>query len=48
VHETVSLGRIAGVRVAANWSLLIIAALIAETLAVSVLPASAAGRPAGG
>jgi len=46
VHETVSLGRIAGVRVAANWSLLIIAALIAETLAVSVLPATAAGRPA--
>jgi Zn-dependent protease/predicted transcriptional regulator len=38
VHETIKLGTIAGVRVGANWSVLIIAWLLAFGLAVGALP----------
>ena len=44
VRETVRLGRIAGIRVGANWSLLVIFGLIVAGLADSQLPHSAPGH----
>ena len=41
MNETVHLGRIAGVRIGANWSLLVVFWLIAWSLAASELPAAA-------
>jgi Zn-dependent protease/predicted transcriptional regulator len=46
MHETVSFGRVLGIRVGANWSLLIIAALLMLGLAVGVLPEAAPDSPA--
>ena len=43
MEESVHLGRIGGVRVGANWSLLPIFALVAWSLAVSQLPAEVGG-----
>jgi Zn-dependent protease/predicted transcriptional regulator len=45
MHETVSFGRVLGIRVGANWSLLIIAALLMLGLAVGVLPEAAPDSP---
>ncbi len=44
MNENVSLGRIAGIHVGFNWSLLVIAALIAWSLAVGLLPTAAPGH----
>jgi len=44
MNENVSLGRIAGIHVGLNWSLLVIGALIAWSLATGILPAAAPGR----
>jgi Zn-dependent protease len=44
MNENVSLGRIAGVHVGFNWSLLVVAALIAWSLASSLLPSAAPGQ----
>src|SRR6202521_1440514 len=44
MNENVSLGRIAGIHVGLNWSLLVIAALIAWSLAGNLLPAAAPGQ----
>ena len=41
MNENVSLGRIAGIPVGFNWSLLVVAALVAWSLATSFLPAAA-------
>src|SRR5260370_391887 len=47
MNENVSLGRIAGIHVGFNWSLLVIAALIAWSLAVGLLPTAAPGQTSG-
>lgn len=47
MNENLSLGRIAGIHVGLNWSLLVIGALIAWTLATNFLPAAAPGESAG-
>jgi Zn-dependent protease/CBS domain-containing protein len=47
MHETVSFGRILGIRVGANWSVLIIATLLAFGLAVGALPEAAPDYQAG-
>ena len=47
MNENLSLGRIAGIHVGLNWSLLVIAALIAWSLATSLLPAAAPGQTSG-
>jgi Zn-dependent protease/CBS domain-containing protein len=47
MNENLSLGRIAGIHVGLNWSLLVIAALIAWTLATGLLPSAALGQSAG-
>jgi Zn-dependent protease/CBS domain-containing protein len=47
MNENLSLGRIAGVHVGLNWSLLIVAALIAWSLAVGILPSAAPGHSSG-
>ncbi|HSS61120.1 MAG TPA: site-2 protease family protein [Candidatus Limnocylindrales bacterium] len=44
MNENVSLGRIAGIHVGFNWSLLVVAALIAWSLATSLLPSAAPGE----
>lgn len=44
MNDNVSLGRIAGVRVGFNWSLLVVAALVAWTLATGFLPSAAPGQ----
>jgi Zn-dependent protease/CBS domain-containing protein len=44
MNENVSLGRIAGIRVGFNWSLLVVAALITWSLASSFLPSAAPGQ----
>jgi Zn-dependent protease/CBS domain-containing protein len=44
MNENVSLGRIAGIHVGFNWSLLVVAALIAWSLATSLLPSAAPGQ----
>src|SRR5438552_8837128 len=43
MNENLSLGRIAGIHVGLNWSLLVIGALIACSLATGILPAAAPG-----
>jgi Zn-dependent protease len=43
MNDTVKLGRIAGVRVGANWSLFVLAAMVAYFLATSRLPADVPG-----
>lgn len=43
VNDSISLGRIAGVRVGLNWSVLVIVALLVLTLAGDVFPAAAPG-----
>jgi Zn-dependent protease len=45
VTPTIRLGRIFGIKIGLNWSLVFIFALVAWTLASSVLPREAAGRP---
>lgn len=45
MNENVSLGRIAGIHVGFNWSLLVVAALIAWSLATSFLPSATPGQP---
>jgi Zn-dependent protease/CBS domain-containing protein len=47
MNESISLGRIAGVHVGFNWSLLVVAALIAWSLATSFLPSTAPGHSSG-
>jgi Zn-dependent protease/CBS domain-containing protein len=47
MNENLSLGRIAGIHVGLNWSLLVIAALIAWSLATGILPAAAPGESSG-
>jgi Zn-dependent protease len=46
MKQTIRLGRVAGIPVGVHWSVLVIAALLTQGLAMSVLPASAPGRPA--
>jgi Zn-dependent protease/CBS domain-containing protein len=45
VNENLSLGRIAGIHVGLNWSLLVVVALIAWSLAGSILPSADPGQP---
>src|SRR6266852_9823412 len=47
MNENVSLGRIAGIHVGFNWSLVVVAALIAWSLATSLLPSAAPGQATG-
>jgi Zn-dependent protease/CBS domain-containing protein len=47
MNENLSLGRIAGIHVGLNWSLLVIAALIAWSLATGILPLAAPGQTTG-
>jgi Zn-dependent protease/CBS domain-containing protein len=47
MNENLSLGRIAGIHVGLNWSLLVIAALIAWNFAVGILPTAAPGYSSG-
>src|SRR2546422_7977554 len=44
MNENLSLGRIAGIHVGLNWSLLVIAALLAWSLATGILPCAAPGQ----
>jgi Zn-dependent protease/CBS domain-containing protein len=44
MNENVSLGRIFGIHVGFNWSLLVVAALIAWSLATSLLPSASPGH----
>jgi Zn-dependent protease/CBS domain-containing protein len=46
MNENLSLGRIAGIHVGLNWSLLVIGALIAWSLATGILPSAAPGQTA--
>src|ERR1700694_3091624 len=43
MNENLSLGRISGIHVGLNWSLLVVAALIAWSIATGILPAAAPG-----
>jgi Zn-dependent protease/CBS domain-containing protein len=47
MNENLSLGRIAGIHVGLNWSLVVVAALITWSLATSLLPAAAPGHTSG-
>jgi Zn-dependent protease/CBS domain-containing protein len=47
MNENLSLGRIAGIHVGLNWSLLVVGALIAWSLATSLLPAASPGQTSG-
>ena len=47
MNENVSLGRIAGIHVGLNWSLLVVAGLIAWSLATGLLPAASPGHTSG-
>ena len=47
MNESWSLGRIAGIHVGLNWSLLVVAALIAWSLATGLLPSAAPGQSSG-
>ncbi len=47
MNENLSLGRIAGIHVGLNWSLLVIAALIAWSLATGILPSTVPGQTSG-
>ena len=44
MNENLSLGRIAGIHVGLNWSLLVVVALIAWSLAGSILPSADPGQ----
>jgi Zn-dependent protease len=44
MNENLTLGRIAGIHVGLNWSLLVVAALIAWSIATGILPAAAPGQ----
>ena len=44
MNENLSLGRIAGIHVGLNWSLLVVAFLIASSLATNFLPSAAPGQ----
>ena len=46
MRQTFSLGRIGGIRVGVNWSVLAIVALLAYGLAAGQFPAAVPGRPA--
>src|SRR5919109_5535007 len=46
MNENISLGRIAGIHVGLNWSLVVVVALIAWSLASNILPAAAPGQGA--
>jgi len=46
VSDSIHLGRLGGIRIGAHWSLAVIFALIAWSLAVGLLPAEAGGQPA--
>lgn len=45
MNETFRIGRIAGIRIGANWTVLVIAALIAWVLATRLLPGAVPDRP---
>jgi Zn-dependent protease/CBS domain-containing protein len=45
MRQTVRLGRVAGIPVGAHWPVLVIMALLAQSLAIVALPAAAPGRP---
>ena len=47
MNENLSLGRIFGIHVGLNWSLLVVAALIAWSLATSLLPSASPGQTSG-
>jgi Zn-dependent protease/CBS domain-containing protein len=47
MNENISLGRIFGIHVGFNWSLLVVAALIAWSLATGILPSAAPGQTSG-
>lgn len=47
MNENLSLGRIAGIHVGLNWSLLVVGALIAWSLATSILPSASPGQTSG-
>jgi Zn-dependent protease/CBS domain-containing protein len=47
VRQTIHLGRIRGIPVGAHWSVLLILLLLAESLALSLLPTVADGYPSG-
>jgi len=47
MNENLSLGRIFGIHVGLNWSLLVVAALIAWSLATGILPSAAPGQTSG-
>lgn len=47
MRQTVPLGRVAGIPVGVHWTVLVIALLLAQGLAMAVLPASAPHRPTG-
>jgi Zn-dependent protease len=47
VDDSLSLGRIAGIKVGLNWSLLLVVALIAWSLASGFFPSEVVGRAAG-
>ena len=44
MNESLSLGRIAGIHVGVNWSLLVVAALIAWSIATGILPSATPGQ----
>ncbi|BCY09436.1 site-2 protease family protein [Actinoplanes sp. L3-i22] len=46
MRQTVRLGTIRGIPVGAHWSVLVVLLLVADSLAVGLLPAGAAGYPA--
>jgi len=46
MEQTFSLGRIGGIRIGVNWSVLVIVALLAYGLAAGQFPAAVPGRPA--
>jgi len=45
MRQSIRLGRIAGVEIGANWSVLVIVGLLAYGLSAALLPAAAAGYP---
>src|SRR2546429_1127908 len=47
MNDNLSLGRIAGVHLGLNWSLLVVAGLIAWSLATGLLPAASPGQTSG-
>ena len=46
MKQTIPLGRIAGIRIGANWSVLVIVALLAQGMAATLLPRTAPGHGA--